>query len=160
MRCGTFLMFAVALLSASCGDEDPREGDPEATDRSEVTTYRDVGAVCVSPRAAGGDHVQVVLDDCASACAEVRGSCEIVVRDGVIELEASGAATVSDASAPCRAECQPVVAACTLPPLSDGAHVLDYADRSTTVTLPVAEARSEVLSDPDTVGCDAAPLLE
>lgn len=145
-------MLVAALLSAGCSDEDE--------DRSRSATYRDIGAVCLSPRAAGGSHVQVVLDDCESACAEVRASCEVVIRDGAIEITASAAAIVRDTSAPCPDECQPVVAACTLPPLSEGAHALAYGERSATVMLPIAEARSEALAGDSSNECNVTPLLE
>jgi hypothetical protein len=115
-------------------------------DSAEVTTtrYEDEGAVCLSPRAEGGSHVQVILEECESSCADVRASCSTSVVDGTIVVQAEAIATRELNGIPCPDECKPVEARCTLPELAAGYHEVRYGQRSTGVVLPVSEPRTEI----------------
>lgn len=125
--------------------------------------YIDEGVLCLSPRGAGGTHVQVLFDTCASSCDEVRtASCEASVSDGIIRV-ASEASTASTGAELCRADCLQVEAACSLAELPDGNYELHYGARTATISLPVAIAGSLVAFDaepaPDGDPCELLPLL-
>lgn len=141
------LLFLIAL--SACGSDD-----------RQVTQYQGVGAVCLSPRSAGGSHIQVVLDACVSACAEVEGSCSASVSDDVVELVAAGSSTTNHgAEDSCPLHCLAVEATCLLPAVPAGTYDLRYGTRTTRVVLPVANAKTEVLQGAGSTDCAELPAL-
>ena len=136
------------------------EGDTPLATRS----YIDEGDLCLSPRGAGGAHVQVLFDTCASSCHDVAAaSCAAsITEDGVIRVE-SEARTQSTGAEICDTGCRQVDAACTLPELPDGNYELRYGARTATISLPVAIAGSLVTFDaepaPNDDPCELLPLL-
>jgi hypothetical protein len=129
----------------------------------QTRSYVDEGSLCLSPRGAGGAHVQVLINECESACASVEASCTASVVDGVIVVESSALASVDPDVEQCTAECRAVDTACTLPELPDGNYELRYGARVATVTMPVPIAGTLVLladeTSMDDDPCESLPLL-
>lgn len=138
--------------------DEPREPD-DADDPivPVVRETRDVGAVCLSARAEGGTFIQVVLDYCASYCADVEASCSFEVDGSVIHLTASGKEVRDTSGNDCPTACQQITAQCSLPAGLEGTQELRYGDRSTPIELPVEGRRREVLSGSSPSDCAAAP---
>jgi hypothetical protein len=100
------------------------------------------------------------MNACESYCAEVRASCSLTIVDGTIELVAQGAATLDSSVETCRGACQPVIATCNVPELSAGMHGLEYGERTATVSLPVASARTEALPGMSAGDCNVVTDAE
>lgn len=141
--------FSVVAVVLACGDEP----------RIQTLAYEDVGAVCLSPRAAGGTHVQTVLTDCIPGCFRTKNaSCTVDVMGSVLTLTARGTTDI-DLDGPCPELCIPLVAQCLVPDVRAGSYELVYGERSTTVAVPVSDPRTEVL--PGTVQvCQALMVLK
>jgi hypothetical protein len=129
----------------------------------QTRSYTDEGSVCLSPRGAGGAHVQVLINECESACASVEASCSVSVVDGIIVVESDALASVDPDAELCRASCESVYTACTLPELPDGNYELSYGARIATVTMPVPIAGTLVLladgASMESEPCELLPLL-
>jgi hypothetical protein len=125
--------------------------------------YDDEGSVCLSPRGVGGSHVQVLINECESSCADISASCSASLVGDTIVISSQAVATDDPDQPVCRADCQPVSTACTLPDLPDGDYAMRYGARLTSVTLPVPIAGTLALAgvgvDPDTDVCESLPLL-
>lgn len=134
------------------------EGDAPLVTRS----YTDEGSLCLSPRGAGGSHVQVLIDQCASYCAEVEASCAASIVNGVIIVESEALTSIDRENEVCPDACQPVEVSCLLPELPDGNYELRFGARVATVTMPVPIAGTLVLAarpDADGDPCQQLPLL-
>jgi hypothetical protein len=125
--------------------------------------YDNEGSVCLSPRAVGGTHVQVFINECESSCAEITASCNAGLVEDTIVISSQAVATDDPDTQACRADCRVVSAACLLPELPDGDYALRHGARPTTVTLPVPIAGTLALAgvgvDPDSDLCESLPLL-
>lgn len=102
--------------------------------------YQDEGSICLSPRASGGAHVQVVLRECASSCARIEASCSVSVEASVLRVVAEGTTKETwDRGNPrsCPDVCMLVAAGCQLPPLPEGTYELSYGERAVNVSVPV-----------------------
>jgi hypothetical protein len=148
----------LALLLAAFGCTGVA-GDAALQTRS----YTDEGSVCLSPRGAGGAHVQVLINECESACASVEASCSVSLVGGVIVVESDALASVDPDVEICPTVCQAVITACTLPELPDGNYELRYGARTVTVTMPVPIAGTLAVLDSrqstDEEPCERLPLL-
>ncbi len=127
-------------------------------EQKDVVRYQNVGAVCLSPRSAGGTHVQAVLNGCVSGCAETEASCSAVVADGVVHLEAQGS-TTRTWDGDCPDVCLQVNATCSLPEVPAGMYELRHGSAAAPIELPVASPRTEVLPGADAGDCSSAPVL-
>jgi hypothetical protein len=149
-----FLMALLGWALSGCSDDD-RDALAAPEPMPETTRYENVGAVCLSPTQ-GGTQVLAILNACESFCADVQASCGVTIVDGAIKLQANGAAVHDSTDVPCRAACKPVVATCSFPQLAAGSHELVYGERSATVQLPLAPARTEALPGSGPDDCTAA----
>jgi hypothetical protein len=152
---------ALLLTPLACADGDFPVG--EGSDPM-TRSYTDDGSLCMSPRGAGGSHVQVLVDDCGSSCDDVEASCNASIVDGVIVVESEARAVTRADGNDCPTICVAVETACTLPELPDGNYELRYGSRLATITMPVPIAGTLVLLDAnpstgDTEPCERLPLL-
>jgi hypothetical protein len=152
MRSNTRRLLLLLATACACTDDLPLDS----------RRYEDEGSVCLSPRGAGGSHVQVLINDCESACAELEAACSASLVDGTLLLVSTAVAS-EERDHICTDECQPVEVACTLPELPDGNYELRYGGRVATVSMPVPIAGTLVLAapdvEPDGDPCESLPLL-
>jgi hypothetical protein len=82
------------------------------------TTFTDGGPVTA----------HVVLDDCASGCADdLQASCEVRIVQTEVVVTATGSYTLPSGDRDCPSMCVVVAAECASDPLSAGTWTLDYA---------------------------------
>lgn len=124
------LLSSLALPSLLTACDDPR---------TETRLYQNEGGICLSPRAEGGAHVQVLLSDCVSACAELEASCSVAVEAGVVVVVAEGTTTRDlDSQSDCPDLCLALEASCQLLAQPEGTYELRYGERTVNVQLPLA----------------------
>ena len=125
----------------------------------DVSEYENTGVVCLSPRAAGGLHVQVVLNDCASFCATTEASCAAELNGSTLSVSARGSASLELTGRDCPDACQPVQAACVVRNISPGSYALRYGDQQAELRFPIPRRRTEFFSSIGTSGCSVAAVL-
>jgi hypothetical protein len=156
--------FGVMTAILACDGVDPRKpaadqhGQGDAGSLLVLTKqYENEGAVCLSPVSGDDLRIQVVLDECASYCAEVDASCSATVQGDTIQLIGQGWSRAPDARLDCPAACLVVDALCILEDLMPGVYTLRYGSRTTQIELPVRSPQTEVLPGSDQTPCFLRP---
>jgi hypothetical protein len=142
------LMLAMVV---ACGDGQPEDPvaapptDPQAVSpsRTETVYYANQGTVCMSPGPDGETTIQVLVDGCASFCAELEASCSATLLGGTIELTSQGTATVANAQLDCPTACAVVHSRCTLPSVPPGAYVLQHGEMTANIDLPLSSPQTQ-----------------